>query len=117
MKKEIIILFSIILLVLFLGCTQDKNTYIISNTNLNKIFDANIVGSQGEIPFINADGNLLEVRKGFDFNKDTNTMFINNIDVNNIYTNTLVNDLNNNYGIKICSDGNIFLGKVAAKVC
>ena len=56
-----------------MGCTG-SDTFIIQNAKLNKLFDANIVGSQGLIPFINFDGNALEVQSGFDFNSDTNTL-------------------------------------------
>jgi len=70
--------FALVLVCLFsfsllLGCTG-SDTFIIQNTKLQKLFDANIVGSQGLIPFINFDGNALEVQSGFDFNSDTNTL-------------------------------------------
>jgi hypothetical protein len=67
---------------LFMGCTG-SDTFIIQNTKLQKLFDANIVGSQGLVPFISVDGNALEVQSGFDFNRDTNTLradfFVGNI--------------------------------------
>jgi hypothetical protein len=58
---------------LFMGCTG-SDTFIIQNTKLSKLFDANIVGQQGLVPFISVDGNALEVQSGFDFNSDTNTL-------------------------------------------
>jgi hypothetical protein len=56
-----------------MGCTG-SDTFIIQNTKLSKFFDVNIVGQQGLVPFINFDGNALEVQRGFDFNSDTNTL-------------------------------------------
>jgi hypothetical protein len=75
-RKTIAPIFLLLLLFsfsLFMGCTG-SDTFIIQNTKLNKLFDANIVGQQGLIPFINFDGNALEVQSGFDFNSDTNTL-------------------------------------------
>jgi hypothetical protein len=75
-RKTITPIFLLLLLFsfsLFMGCTG-SDTFIIQNTKLQKLFDANIVGSQGLIPFLNSDGNALEVQSGFDFNSDTNTL-------------------------------------------
>jgi hypothetical protein len=41
---------------------------------LNVVVDGNIIGEQGQIPFLNSDGNALSVHNGFDFNRDTNTL-------------------------------------------
>jgi hypothetical protein len=68
---------------LFMGCTG-SDTFIIQNTKLQKLFDANIVGSQGLVPFISVDGNALEVQSGFDFNSDTNTLSVQNYGVSSI---------------------------------
>jgi len=61
-----------LLLILLFGCTSP--TYYYSTTNIERIFDGNISGDAGLIPFVNSDGNLLEVENGFDYNAETNTL-------------------------------------------
>jgi hypothetical protein len=71
--KPLLVCVVLLFIFLLLGCTG-SDTFVIQNTKLNKLFDANIVGSQGLISFLNIDGNALKVQSGFDFNSDTNTL-------------------------------------------
>lgn len=70
-----LLIISVLALLFFMGCTS-SDTIIIQNAKLSKLFDTNTVGGVGEVPFINVDGNALETSSGFDFNKDTNTLFV-----------------------------------------
>lgn len=74
-KLPALVLFISFFALLFLaGCTS-SDTIIIQNNKLTKVLDVNdLNGTQGQIPFINVDGNLLDLSSAFDFNKDTNTL-------------------------------------------
>jgi len=41
-----------------IGCTSGGDTFIIQNTRLEKLFDGNVSGDSGLIPFLNVDGNV-----------------------------------------------------------
>lgn len=61
---------------------------------LNTIIDLNIIGTQGQIPFLTPDGNTLEVG-GLKFNKDTNTLNTNCIELGDGNTYCSSNDFPN----------------------
>ena len=84
-----IILFLIITGAVMFMVGGSNDTIVINNANLNKFFDTNTVGEVGNIPFINFDGNALEVQSGFDFNKDTNMLTVNDFSANRVDTTTL----------------------------
>jgi hypothetical protein len=71
--KPLLVCVVLLFIFLLLGCTG-SDTFVIQNTKLNKLFDGNVGGDSGLVPFLNEDGNLLEVQTGFDFNVDTNTL-------------------------------------------
>jgi len=52
----------------------DGNKFVLGNC-VQFLIDMNIEGGVGQIPFINIDGNALELG-GIDFNKDTNTLMV-----------------------------------------
>lgn len=58
----------------------DGNHFVLGNC-VQFLIDMNIVGSVGQIPFLNADGNALELDSGFDYNKDTNTLRTNCVEL------------------------------------
>lgn len=61
----------LILLIMLFSISLVNNIVINSST---QVFDGNVFGEPGQIPFVNLDGNLLEVSNGLNFNKDTNTL-------------------------------------------
>jgi hypothetical protein len=76
-RKDIVRVLPILLLLTFLfffGCTSSPDTFIVNNVKLERLFDGNVVGDVGLVPFLNVDGNALSVQSGFDFNSDTNTL-------------------------------------------
>ena len=77
----------------------------VNYTDITQVIDANVSGDQGLITFI--DGNFLGVQTGFDFNSDTNSLGVNNIR----------GDLNKDYGVKYCADGNIVVGYLVGYSC
>lgn len=72
-RKIVVVSLILLFFALMFGCTG-SDTFIINQTKLEKLFDGNVSGDSGLIPFLNLDGNALEVSSGFDFNKDTNTL-------------------------------------------
>ncbi len=83
MQKSLIIILILFAFSLFFGCTG-SDTFIIQNKEYN--LDLNIEGNPGQIPIMK-DNNSLEVITGFDFNKNTNTLSTNCIELGdgNIY--------------------------------
>lgn len=84
--KVILLLVLLVFLFFLNGCTEG-DTLIIQNSKLTKVLDVNdLNGTQGQIPFMNQDGNLLDLSSALDFNKDTNALGLNTgkvfVDVN-----------------------------------
>jgi len=81
------ILIALTLFLLFFGCTS-PDTFIIQNAKISKVIDVNdLNGSVGQVPFLNEDGNLLSLQSGFDFNSDTNSLNIKNVESESINVN------------------------------
>jgi len=66
--------FFIIMLGLLFGCTESGNTYFFDDTVTQNLIDANILGASGQIPYINADGNALQVNTNLDYNDINGTL-------------------------------------------
>lgn len=61
-------------LILLVGILLFSMTGTSMPVTINQLFDGNVSGEAGLIPFLNFDGNYLTTQTGFDFNSDTNTL-------------------------------------------
>lgn len=74
MLRVVIVLFILFTFTWFMGCTE-PSTFIMKKTDANVFIDANLVGKDGQIPFM--DNNKLSLSNKLTWRKDINKLSVN----------------------------------------